>query len=286
MARYTPNANATYAFGFAHKTRSPNLYERYAWSTGGMAMRMVNLAGDGNGYVGNLDLKPEVANTLSATADWHDATDERWGVKFTPYLTNVNNYIDARRCSGGSGAMAVCSSANLSASQGFVYLQFANQDARLSGFDISGFAELGQTTEWGKFTLNGTLSYVRGKNTSTGDALYNIMPLHARQALTQNLGGWTGTAEWLVVSAKSHTSAVRNELPTAGYGLVNLRGSYEWKQVQLGFGIENLFNRFYNHPQGGAYLGQGRTMVGTAVPWGVPVAGMGRSVNVGVTVAF
>ena len=25
---YTPNANASYEFGFAHKTRSPNLYER------------------------------------------------------------------------------------------------------------------------------------------------------------------------------------------------------------------------------------------------------------------
>ncbi|MCB1988872.1 MAG: TonB-dependent receptor, partial [Burkholderiaceae bacterium] len=89
LARYTPNANATYEFGFAHKTRSPNLYERYTWSTGGMAMRMINLAGDGNGYVGNLDLKPETANTLSATADWHDATGEQWGVKFTPYLTYV-----------------------------------------------------------------------------------------------------------------------------------------------------------------------------------------------------
>ena len=84
LARYTPNANATYEFGFAHKTRSPNLYERYTWSTGGMAMRMINLAGDGNGYVGNMDLKPETANTLSATADWHDATGEQWGVKFTP----------------------------------------------------------------------------------------------------------------------------------------------------------------------------------------------------------
>ncbi|MGP1628455.1 MAG: TonB-dependent receptor plug domain-containing protein, partial [Giesbergeria sp.] len=34
LARYTPSANATYEFGFAHKTRSPNLYERYTWSTG------------------------------------------------------------------------------------------------------------------------------------------------------------------------------------------------------------------------------------------------------------
>lgn len=285
LARYTPSANATYEFGFAHKTRSPNLYERYTWTTGGMAMRMINLAGDGNGYVGNMDLQPETANTLSATADWHDATGERWGLKFTPYLTYVNDYIDARRCSG-SGAMTACTPANQTASTGFVYLQFANQDARLHGFDLSGFTDLGKTAQWGQFTLSGMLSYVQGKNRSTGDALYGTMPLNARVALTQRLGAWSGTAELLMVSAKTRVSAVRNELPTAGYGLVNLRASYDWKQVRLDVGIDNLFDRFYNHPQGGAYVGQGRTMAATAVPWGVRVPGMGRSFNVGVTVKF
>lgn len=89
-----------------------------------------------------------------------------------------------------------------------------------------------------------------------------------------------------MVDGKSRLSAVRNELPTAGYGLLNLRASYEWKQVRLDFGIDNLFDRFYNHPQGGAYLGQGRTMAATAVPWGVSVPGMGRSVSAGLTVKF
>ena len=28
-----------------------------------MAMNMINMVGDGNGYVGNVDLKPEVAHT-------------------------------------------------------------------------------------------------------------------------------------------------------------------------------------------------------------------------------
>ena len=101
LARYTPSANASYEFGFAHKTRSPNLYERYTWSTGGMAMFMVNMAGDGNGYVGNLDLQPEVAHTLSASFDWHDARQEQWGLRVTPYYTYVDDYINARRCGAG-----------------------------------------------------------------------------------------------------------------------------------------------------------------------------------------
>lgn len=288
LARFTPNDSASYEFGWAHKTRSPNLYERYSWSTGGMAMRMVNLAGDGNGYVGNLDLKPEVANTLSATANWHDASGKQWGIQATPYLTYVDNYIDAQRCGGGMGAMDACSNANLSSADKFVYLRFANQDARLYGLDVSGFAELGRLSGWGDFTATGALSYVKGKNRSSGDNLYNTMPLNARLALTQRLSSWSTTAELQLVSGKKRVSAERNELTTAGYGLLNLRASYEWVQqkVRLDAGVDNLFNRHYHHPQGGAYVGQGQTMAGTAVPWGVRVPGMGRSVNVGVTVKF
>ena len=286
LARFTPSDTASYEFGFAHKTRSPNLYERYTWSTGGMAMRMVNLAGDGNGYVGNLDLQPEVANTLSATADWHDASARQWGLQATPYLTYVNHYIDAKRCSGGMGAMAACSNANLTTTNNFVYLRFANQDARLYGLDLSGFAELGHLGNMGQFTARGMVNYVNGKNRTSGDRLYNTMPLNARVALTQRLGGWSSTAELQMVSAKTRISAERNELPTAGYSLLNLRASYEWKQVRLDAGIDNVLNRFYRHPQGGAYVGQGQTMAGTAVPWGVGVPGMGRSLNVGLTVKF
>ena len=139
---------------------------------------------------------------------------------------------------------------------------------------------------WGELTASGVLSYVKGKNRISGDNLYNTMPLNARFALTQRLGGWNSTAELQLVSAKKHVSAERNELTTAGYGLLHLRASYQWKQVRVDAGVDNVFNRFYNHPQGGAYVGQGQTMAGTAVPWGVRVPGMGRSLNLGVTVKF
>jgi iron complex outermembrane receptor protein len=97
LARYTPTKTQTVEFGYARKTRSPNLYQRYTWSTGGMAMNMINMAGDGNGYVGNLDLEPEIAHTVSASFDWHDAARQDWGLKVTPYYTYVDDYINARR---------------------------------------------------------------------------------------------------------------------------------------------------------------------------------------------
>ena len=93
-------------------------------------------------------------------------------------------------------------------------------------------------------------------------------------------------AELLMVGAKKHVSDLRNEVPTAGYALLNLRTSYEWQAWRLDLGVDNVFNRFYQHPQGGAYLGQGATMAGTAVPWGVSVPGMGRSFYLGATVKF
>ena len=96
----------TYEAGYARKTRSPNLYQRYPWSTNAMAALMNNLVGDGNGYIGNVDLKPEVANTVSVTGDWHDAARERWGIKATGYYTYVQDYIDARRCDFGQCSAA------------------------------------------------------------------------------------------------------------------------------------------------------------------------------------
>ena len=101
LARYTANVNTDIEFGFARKVRSPNLYERYTWSTWSMAAVMNNFVGDGNGYIGNIDLEPEKAHTLSATFDWH-AADRNWWLKATPYYTEVTDYIDAIRCTSGA----------------------------------------------------------------------------------------------------------------------------------------------------------------------------------------
>ena len=283
LARYSPDTGRSVEFGYAQKTRSPNLYERYTWSTHGMAMRMVNMAGDGNGYVGNLELKPEVAHTVSATFAWQDAMQQQWGLEITPYYSYVDNYIDAERCSSGGNA---CTEDNLMREEGFVYLQFVNEAARIYGIDLTGHRALAQDTGFGDFGLRGSISYTRGKNTDTGDNLYNIMPLNARLTLSQQKASWHNSAELELVAAKDKVSANRNEMETAGYGLLHLRSSYQWQQVRVDFGIENLLDRHYSHPQGGAYLGQGKTMSGTGVDWGTTVPGMGRSIYAGVNVAF
>lgn len=275
LARYTPSATQNIEFGFARKVRSPNLHERYTWSSWPMAATMNNFVGDGNGYVGNPDLKPEIAHTLAATFDWH-AADRSWEFKATPYYTRVSDYIDAVR------------TATFGVNQ-FNVLAYANQSARLVGLDLSGHMPL-LKTGLGSFGLKGVLTYTNGKNRDSGDDLYNIMPLNTRLTLTHTQGGWDNGLELVAVDRKSKVSDVRNEMTTPGYSLVNLRASYSWTKVRVDFGVENLFDRFYTLPLGGAYTGQGRTMsmnpTDGTMAWGVVVPGMGRSIYTGINVKF
>ena len=269
MGRYVANPNTDLEFGVARKVRSPNLYERYTWSTADMMTIMNNTVGDGNGYLGDVNLKSEKAYTVSTTLDWH-AANRDWELKATPYYTHVTDYIDAVQLTPTTNA--------------FTSLRYTNQSARLYGLDVTGHMPLAQTGA-GLFALKGLLNYTNGENRATGDDLYNIMPLNGKLTLTHNYQAWDSALELQMVKAKDHTSDARNEIKTAGYSLINLRSSYNWKQARLDFGVENLFDKHYYLPLGGAYVGQGATMgmQNSPIGWGTAVPGMGRSVNVGLT---
>ena len=273
LARYRYSDSLDIEFGAARKVRSPNLYERYTWSSWGMASLMNNFVGDGNGYVGDPALEPEKAHTFSASLDWH-APDRRWQLKAEPYVTRVDDYIDAVAFDPANFRVGA-----------FSVLQYANQAARLYGIDLSGQMQL-LSNAWGDWGLKGQLNYTRGENRDTGDDLYNMMPLNGRLTLTHRYAGWDNAVEWQIVASKDGGSDVRNEIDTPGYGLLNLRASYSWQRVRLDFGAENLLDKRYYLPTGGAYTGQGSTMRLTGVDWGVGVPGMGRSVYTGVSVNF
>lgn len=285
IARFAPDAMQTYELGLAQKTRSPNLYERYTWSTWQMAAFMNNFVGDGNGYVGNLDLDPEVARTISLTADWHDANEDRWGLRVTPYYTDVQDYIDAVQWDSVKNAPRTVPVVG-----DFTVLKYVNQSARLYGVDLAAHYLIARGTGLGDFRAQMVASYTRGENDDTDDNLYNIMPLNATLGLTQRLGPWQNTIEGEFVDAKDDISQVRNEMETAGYGLAHLRSRYAKKTWSLDFGIENLFDRFYELPLGGAYVGQGTTMTIPPLPnqpqWGTPVPGPGRTFYAAVNLSF
>lgn len=276
LAKTAPTASTSFEVGYARKTRSPNLYERYLWvKRSNMSVQMNGWFGDANGYTGNVDLAPEVAHTLSATAGWHSAGQQRRALTVTPYVTRVNDFIDVDRCGVIAGSNG-CTAAKLAATSGFVNLQFANHEARLYGVDLSGRTPIGGTPAAGEFTLSGVLSSVRGRLLDTGDNVYRLMPLDARVTVEHRLRNWNSAVLVQGVGAKNRVQAARVELPTAGYVLVNVSTGYQFRAFRVDLGVDNVADRKYVLPLGGRYwIGDATGMTG--------VPGIGRSFYIGVS---
>ena len=266
-SQFEPNKIELYEFGFSRKVRSPNIHERFTWSTEMMmAGLMNNWLGDLNSYVGNLDLDPEVAYTLKLSGNWHDQSRKDWQVKLTPFYTYVEDFINVRDSN--------YTTANMSG--GGKELIFVNHDAYLYGINASGKKYLGNLN--GEWTSRASISYVRGKST-TGTNLYNIMPLNAKFSLDHSLGSWTNTAEVVTVTGKDDVDSVRGESEVPGYTIANFKTSYNWNDtVRLEVGIDNILDKQYNLPLGGIeYKGVNQYN---------PTRGMGRSANIGMTINF
>ena len=290
MLQFTPDDMSQYEFGYARKNRAPNLYERYLWGRRPMDMGMNGWFGDGNGYVGNMNLKPETAHTVSFTAAFDDLNKDLWQVKATPYFTYVENFIDADRCSQQFSNDMACTAANQTATNQYVYLQYANHDARLWGVDVSGRVQLYSDKTLGDFSTHSIMSYVRGERMDGGN-LYHMMPFNTKLSLDHKRSGWQSAFEMQFVDSKSDVQAIRNETQTPSYILLNARTGYEWTKVRLDVGLDNVLDKQYYNPLGGSYLGDrfGMNPTGaaaTTVPWGRNLAGMGRSVYVGLSIKY
>jgi iron complex outermembrane receptor protein len=267
--------------GFARKTRSPNIYERYAWAGGygsnpttsgpiAMDMAMINWFGDGNGYVGNLDLEPEVAYTLSATATLHDSAKKEFEIKFTPYYTKVNDYID----------VDTIGTATKGGYAGIQLLQFANHDAHLFGADLSGYTALWNNTDLGTGTVKSSLGVTRGFR-DDGGSLYHMMPFYARMSLDHTMGKWANGIDVQTVAEKSSVDSTRVEPTTPGYALVDVRASYAFTDnIRLDAAATNLFDKDYALPLGGV------DVVNYPKTSYTPLQGMGRSYNIALNLKF
>lgn len=273
--RYIHSANQTYDVGLSRKTRSPNLHERYTWSNEAMmAGLMNNWFGDLNSYVGDINLAPEVAYSLRASADWHDAAASDWQLKVTPFYTFVHDYMNVVPNTDANPY-------NMSMFVGRQSLRFANDDATLYGLDVDGQKQLGQFAgHWG---VRAKVSYVRAK-ADGGDNLYNIMPLHTKIALEHTHGAWQSALETEIVARKDKLSSLRAEQQTPGYALVNFRMNIDLSAtIRLNAGVDNLFDRAYRLPLGGLEYASADMMMGIAPS---TMRGTGRSVNAGISVDF
>lgn len=265
--RYVANDRVSLEGGFARKTRSPNMYERYAWGMGAMATKMIGWFGDGNGYVGNPDLKPEVAYTASYTLSLHDASQRKWAVNIQPFYTYTHHYINVTRIAA--------------LGKGFEKLRFVNHNAQSYGVNANGRVRLYDSRIWGSGAVVSYLNWVRGQDEVTGSGLYHQMPASGSVGFHATYKDLSGRVDVTLVKRKSTVDWLRNEPRTPGYALLGLGLHYNWRAFTLDAAIENLLNQKYYLPLGGWSLGDYKATKTLS-----PLPGMGRSFNLSLAARF
>lgn len=260
--------------GIARKSRSPNLYERYAWAGSvsapsgpvAMDMRMINWFGDGNGYVGNLDLRPEVAHKASASFIFHDDAEKKWELKISPFYSEIEDFIDA-------DLLGQFNNRN--------YLKFQNHDAIIFGADIAFEGRILERQKWGDLLLRVIGSYTRGYRKDKAADLYHLMPLNGKVFFEHRLGKWVNELSVYLVDKKSTVNGIRLENKTPGYATFDFGTSYQMsKSLKVDLGITNILDHHYLLPLGGVDI------VNSPNGKFNSLAGVGRSYNAALTIDF
>lgn len=243
----------------ALKNRAPNLYERYSWGQGIMATTMIGWYGDGNGYLGNVELAPETA--LTSALSYQYQTDSAT-LDLNAYVTSVEDYIDVSVLRSFNRTPFAQSERNL--------LQFINVDAILTGYDAS--IKLTLSDEQ---TLMAQFSTIHGKRTDTETPLYNMQPDTLKVIYGYQFDDLTLTAKWEWVGKKTRVDPNRLENQTDAYQLVKLNAQYRIGSWSLDASVNNLFDEFYELPLAGVSVADYRAdpSLGFA-----QLPGMGRSV--------
>lgn len=254
----------------ARKTRVPSVLERFAWLPTEASFGLA----DGNIYVGNPDLKPEVAWIAEAGFD----LDADWlTLRPTVFYRRVDDYIQGTPFDATVGI--VDSAVEMVASMGGdpTPLRFRNTDAELYGADLDFVAR-----PLARLELAGTASYVRGQRRDIGDDLYRIPPASLRLSATWAEGPVALGAELFAAADQERVSATNGELPGDGYATLGLFARYALSgSLALEGGVENLFDAAY-----APHLA-GRSRVGASdVPVGGRLPGPGRGVWARVTAQF
>ena len=259
QTRFKASENATYTAGIARKMQSPSLLQRYLWSPANASAGMA----DGRTYLGNLALQPEVADTLDLGADWHGAG---WRIAPSAYYSRVHDYIQGTPIARKDAA-------------GLPVLQYNNVQAELYGLDMNWSLAMGLPRG---VSLDGVVSYVRGKRTDVPDNLYRIAPLRATTNLRYATGPWSANLQWVLAAKQTEVSAYNGEKPTGGYGVLNLHGAWQASPaLQLTAGLNNLFDKNYADALSGI-----NRVSGGDLPVGARIPGAGRSVFFGLNYAL
>ncbi len=263
-------SNGQLIFGLARKNRAPNLYERYTWGRGAMATSMIGWFGDGNGYVGDINLNPETAHTASIT---YSVLNGDWAAEISTWYSNVSDYIDVEVIGTFNRSGLTSGARNI--------LQFSNTDAQLYGVSVKASRVLLDSTS-GKLTLKNAFQWQQGERDDGGD-LYQILPMQNTLSVEYVRDAFSSSVSWQWVSNKNDVDLRRFENSTDAYSVVDVNTAYTWQSFTLHFNITNLFDEYYQAPLGGVSVAEFRQDNTNGFN---QIAGRGRSFDAGISYSF
>lgn len=188
----------------------------------------------GTDFVGN----PSLAPARNSGADVSlSLTRPRVALAVNGYVNAIHDYVavySARRQAMVPGVMNAAARS------------FANVDARLLGFEVSG-----SLTVRAPLSISGDLSYVRGTMTPRADLgitstdLAEMPPLRGRLRARLDDGRWFVELEGVASAAQTHVDGTLGETPTPSYAVANLAGGVRRGRLAVTVGVANLFDAYY-----------------------------------------
>ncbi len=251
--------------GVARKTRLPIYLERYLW----IPLEVNAGLGDGNNYVGNPDLDPEVSHQVELAFGWQN---EHGYLSPRFFFHRVDDFIQGVAV---TDMVTIAVSANANGDP--TPLMFANVDAELYGLDMGFGWRLAEN-----WRVDGNLAWLRGRRTDEGDNLYRLAPPSLRLALTWLQPRWQVTLEHLAYARQDNLSRTISDDPASGannfnevpgYGIFNLYANLDLSsQWSVNVGLENLADKDYLDPLSGF-----NRNAAAGVPVGERLPGRGRN---------
>ena len=174
-------------------------------------------------------VRPERTTQFDIGAQYVGETVNAW---VSLYAGRVDDFILFRYSEGGMmGPMS----------------QVENVDAHARGGELG--AAWRPSVNW---TLQGSLAYAWGENTTDDRALPQMPPLEARLSADYTIGAWSFGSLWRAVAAQNRVSidegnvVGRDLAPSQGFGVFSINGGYRFGEaVRLTAGVDNLFDRRY-----------------------------------------
>ena len=246
----------------SRKTRVPSLLERFAWlpteASDGLA--------DGNIYVGNQALKPEVAYAVEVGFDFNRPA---FTFRPTAYYRRGDDFIQGTPFDATVGVLdtPVEMVANMNGDP--TPLTFRNVDAEFYGVDLDFTVR-----PIARVIIDGTVNYVRGMRRDIDDDLYRVPPLNGRISIAYEADRFAFGGELTGAADQNAVSISNDEDTSEGYVIAGLFTQVSLSDnVKLEAGVENIFDTFYQ-----PHLAGRNRVEASDVPLGERLPGYGRGV--------